>query len=126
MKRLAAAMSIGLAFFVTAVGCGPAMGSVTGTVTLDGQPAKGIQVDFEPVAGGASATGFTDEQGNYKLLFPGRKEGAPPGEYLVRMNGVEGDDTPGIALPAKYNKESDLKRTVEAGSNDFDFEIVTK
>lgn len=102
------------------------MGSVSGTVTMDGQPVRGIKVVFESVAGGASALGFTNDEGNYSLYFPGDKEGAPPGEYLVRLTGAERDDAPPLTIPAKYNVESDLKRTVEAGSNDFDFEITSK
>ncbi|HEV7282141.1 MAG TPA: carboxypeptidase-like regulatory domain-containing protein [Pirellulaceae bacterium] len=126
MRGLAAAAFISAVLLATTVGCGPTLGSVSGTVTMDGQPVEGVQLDFEPVEGGAGATGFTDEQGNYGLMFPGRQEGAPPGEYFVRLTGAERDDAEPLKIPTKYNVESDLKRTVEAGSNDFDFEIVTK
>jgi hypothetical protein len=119
--------AIPLCFALLAVGCGPPMGSVSGTVTMDGQPAEAIQVDFQPVAGDAGgAMGVTDAQGNYTLYYPGEKTGAPPGEYIVRLTGAERESSPGLVVPPKYNTESDLKRTVEAGSNDFDFEITSK
>ena len=126
MKHRAAATLFCLAIFATAIGCGPPMGDVSGTVTMDGKPAAGIQVDFASTSGGASAMGVTDEQGNYILKFPGRVDGAPPGDYLVRLTGVERESSPGIAVPEKYNVASDLKRTVAAGANDFDFEITSK
>jgi hypothetical protein len=126
MKLSAAASMLLFALFATAVGCGPAMGDVSGTVMMDGKPAPGVQVEFASAGDGASAVGFTDEQGNYTLKFPGRVDGAPPGDYIVRLTGVEREDAPGLLIPEKYNVASDLKRTVEAGSNDFDFEITSK
>lgn len=42
------------------------------------------------------------------------------------MTGAEREDAPAIEVPARYNAESDLKRTVAAGQNVFDFEIETK
>jgi hypothetical protein len=127
MNRSASAILFCLALCATAIGCGPAMGSVSGTVTMDGQPAEAIQVDFQPVAGDVGgAMGVTDAQGNYTLYYPGEKTGAPPGEYIVRLTGAERESSPGLVVPPKYNVESDLKRTVVAGANDFDFEIESK
>lgn len=126
MKYSAAATLFCLVVFATAIGCGPAMGDVSGTVTMDGKPAAGVQVEFAAVGEGASAMGFTDEQGNYVLKFPGRVDGAPPGDYIVRLTGVERESGPGLAIPEKYNVASDLKRTVAAGANDLDFEITSK
>ncbi len=57
---------------------------VKGVVTLDGSPVAGATVTFVPVQDGvgASATGKTDEQGNYVLTAVGagaahRSERAP-------------------------------------------------
>jgi hypothetical protein len=121
---------VGLAFAVlltSLVGCGEPMGTVSGTVKMDGQPKPGIQVEFYPVEGaGGSALGTTDDTGKYALQYPGGKTGAPPGEYVVRLSGVETDGAPPLQIPPRYNAESDLKKTVEAGTNVIDLEIESK
>src|SRR5262249_1455672 len=43
--------------------------SVTGKVTLGGQPLAGASVGFIPLEGGNPAAGMTDESGNYKLIW---------------------------------------------------------
>jgi hypothetical protein len=119
----------GLLVFALA-GCGPNLGSVEGTVTLDGKPVKGVEVTFQPVGEeGGTAIGYTDAQGHYNLHYPGHEEGAPPGEYNVRLAGGEGgsiDGAPPVRIPAKYNSQSDLKRTVQPGANTFDFPLESK
>ena len=81
-------------------GCGGGGGSdldtqyVEGVVTLDGKPVPDATVTFVPVTAGqgASATGYTDANGVYKLTAvavgetsaSGEAEaGTLPGEYLV-------------------------------------------
>lgn len=68
-------------------GCdsGPKVYSVTGKVTIKGNPApENTRVNFEPVGGGESAAGIVDASGNYKLFYGNEgREGAMPGQYKV-------------------------------------------
>jgi hypothetical protein len=126
-KSFTPAAVLGLLCFALA-GCGSGLGSVEGTVTLDDKPVQGVEVTFEPVGDeGGTATGYTDEKGHYALHYPGRQEGAPPGEYTVRLAGAEvlDGDAPPLRIPARYNSESDLKRTVESGTNTFNFALTS-
>ena len=111
-------------------GCssGPDLGSVTGKVTLDGQPAEGLEVEFEPKqAGGTSAIGYTQADGSYELYYPGNHPGAPPGEYTVRIRGSETDDpTQQKVVAPRYNMESELSATVESGANTFNFDVESQ
>ena len=112
------------------VGCGSSIGDITGKVTLDGKELKGIEVNFEPIDMGddvTTGTGYTQADGTYKIHYPGDKTGVPAGEYSVSISGSEVDEESGeqIKIPAKYNRETTLKRTVVAGDNVFDFELTT-
>ena len=112
-------------------GCnsGPDMGTVTGKVTLDGQPAEGLEVEFEPkqAGTGTSAIGYTQPDGSYELYYPGDRKGAPPGEYTVRIRGAERDDPAEQKVVApRFNMESELSATVESGANTFNFEVESK
>jgi hypothetical protein len=116
------------------VGCGDAnLGRVRGTVTLDGQPLEGAMVTFAPVEGGRPAAGRTDARGRYQLVYSRDAGGAMIGEHLVTITTY--DERPGengedqiIAerVPARYNAKSELKRTVEAGSNEINFELESE
>lgn len=68
-------------------GCdsGPKVYSVTGKVTIAGNPApENTRVNFEPVGDGESAAGMVDASGNYKLYHGSEgREGAMPGKYKV-------------------------------------------
>ncbi|PQO37639.1 hypothetical protein DTL21_06755 [Bremerella cremea] len=113
------------------VGCsGDSMAPVTGVVTLDGKPVSGLEVNFEPTGDTkdrTTATGYTQEDGSYSLVYPGFKEGAPLGEYIVRIVGGEAlDDGTAKRVPAEYNTDSTLKETVTSGENKFDFELTSK
>ncbi|UUO04789.1 carboxypeptidase-like regulatory domain-containing protein [Blastopirellula sp. J2-11] len=134
MKRNA--FLLGLALLLT-TGCfgssGPQLGKVHGTVTLDGQPLAGAIVAFDPAAGGRTSEATTDAEGHFQLQFAAGAEGALLGEHSIRIhtfqarvltdNGKVQD--PGVPekVPAKYNDETELKRTIERGENNFDFDL---
>ncbi|MEM7809934.1 MAG: hypothetical protein AAF532_00450 [Planctomycetota bacterium] len=70
--------ALSLATLATLVGCGGnpdgiQFASVAGTVVINGEPAEGIQVTFEPAAPadqiivGPSSTGVTDAEGRFTL-----------------------------------------------------------
>jgi hypothetical protein len=113
---------------LTAAGCGgsgdrPELGEVTGTVTLDGQPLKGVIVMFTPDSG-RPASGVTDESGRYELIYRYGVSGAKAGPNTVSFEYPTGDSGPPI--PAKYGGQSTLKKHVESGDNAFDFELSSK
>ncbi len=127
-----------LIVFVTAiatvgiVGCGfgPDVGEVTGTVTLDGNPVPGLEVNFVPIETslGTTATGYTQATGEYQLFLPGKKKKTPVGDYTVRIVAAEIDEPDGspIRIPAKYNVQSQLKATVTSGAQQHDFELTSR
>ena len=111
--------------------------SVSGTVTLDGQPLAGANVSFYPDGGsGAPANGQTDAQGRYSLST-GTDVGLAPGKYVAVVVATKeppqpydatGAEIPPIPItPAKYadTAKSDLKVDVKAGKNDVPLALVS-
>jgi len=124
-----------LAFAILAVGCGPSgpeVASVEGMVMLDGKPLESALVMFTPVAGGRPAAARTDAGGCYVLQYTEDRDGALLGEHVVSISTYqEGDVSSGIAIvpervPAKYNVHSEIKTTVKAGNNNFDFPLSSE
>jgi hypothetical protein len=122
---------IGLAL---SVGCGPGgpdVATVEGTVLLDGKPLEGAMVLFTPTAG-RPAGGLTDASGHYELVYSADRGGAMLGEHTVTISTFrpgdpdEGDVGVPEKVPARYNVQSDLKRTVEDKDNVIDFELDSK
>jgi hypothetical protein len=122
------------------VGCGSGQASVSGTVTLDGQPVIGSRqlngtVSFYRESGGAPAIGIIDESGRYTLKTGGTG-GLEPGNYRVGISirqiipPANPADMPAghIISPAKYGdmSQSGLKADVKPGSNTFDFALQSK
>ncbi|WP_146118486.1 carboxypeptidase-like regulatory domain-containing protein [Blastopirellula marina] len=129
------------------VGCGGPtgdMGTVTGTVTLDGAPLPGVMVTFTPADGERESFGVTNSSGVYKLRYTTQIMGAKKGEHQVRISpvGVEptvpvskkaavvpkGDDgdsaEKATSVPKHYYGEDYLTREVQAGSNTIDLELT--
>ena len=138
MKAAAAVAAAALCLFVSGCSSG---GSVSGPVTLDGNPLKVGVVTFHPVAGGAAAIGPIDSSGSYELQI-GNDKSIPPGDYLVTVDAAENTSSeapvekgpprppppPKRITPDKYaNKNTtDLKVTVKAGSNKIPLELKSK
>lgn len=72
----------GLVFLM---GCGPSKSPVTGSVTLDGKPLPGATVVFTSEDGSKVATGFSDDDGKFKLSYQ-NGPGIPHGTYKVTVN----------------------------------------
>ncbi len=112
------------AFILVCVGCGqgdrPALGTVEGVVTLDGQPLAGAFVQFDPGSVRGSS-GVTDADGRYELVYLRDMKGAAVGEHTVRIT-TQTETTPEI-LPARYHTETTLKETVTPGRNEIDFTL---
>ena len=123
------------------VGCGSNLATVTGTVTLDGQPLAGSDkmsgtVQFSPEGGrGATAVGNLDQSGRYHLST-GSRVGVLPGKYLVSVSAVEiippkiaGEAGSGrLATPPRYAdaKSSGFTADVAPGKNIFDYALSSQ
>ena len=105
---------------------GPQIGQVSGLITLDGEPLPSAGVRFKQ-KGFRPSLGVTDENGRYELKYLEDVQGAVVGEHEVvidRIPTVEGQ--PVRSLPDRYNKETELKRTVEPGKNEINFELTSE
>ena len=123
---------------VVVFGCGEAdpLGrrSVSGKVTLAGQPLAQGTISFEPSGKGTSA-GATITDGSYSIPT---ETGLPPGSYVVRVSsptgGVATPVAPGESgqlateqIPEEFNAKSTHKVEVaKDGKNTFDFSIPNK
>jgi hypothetical protein len=79
---------LALSILCLVAGCGPNVGAVTvnGTVLGDGEPAAGLTVQFSPVTGERSSTGFTDADGRFELRYSKDVVGALPGKHNVAFS----------------------------------------
>ena len=120
------------------IGCGPGgppIESVEGTVTLDGKPLPNASVVFVP-ENGRPAGATTDSQGHYVLTFTEGRQGAMLGKHKVRISTARdpsetpsGEPIPASpeTIPAKYNAQTELEFTVEAGKkNTADFDLSSE
>jgi hypothetical protein len=112
--------------FLIAAGCGKSgleIAPVKGHVTLDGRPLVGADIEFQLDDKHPTATGRTDQEGNYELMYKRGVVGAPVGQHSVRISFYRNAISNPPNIPERYNKQSELKREVKSGSNDIDFEL---
>lgn len=104
----------------------PDLATVTGTVSLDGNPLPSANVLFQPQQG-TTAFAMTDENGKFELMYNQDVTGATPGSYTVKISKEKNPEEPGNELlPAKYNEQSTLTADVKADQeNDFQFDLTT-
>lgn len=126
-----------VALLMTAfAGCGGAYDStVSGTVTLDGNPVPRGTVAYHPANGGPAAYALIEDDGTYTVRT-GRENGLPSGQYQVTVisnePSVETKDgrppSPGKPItPAWYKTKetSGLSFNVESGSNTLDLPLTS-
>ena len=107
------------------------LAKVKGKVTLNGQPLQGAIVEFRPTAAeGSPSAAQTDAKGRYELMYTFTTAGAMPGEHVVSIRTAEtcfddeGNEIERVErVPARYNSQTELTRTVEPGRNTFNFEL---
>ena len=114
-------------------GCGSGndRAAVRGKVTLNGRPLADAIVQFQPVApNGSPSAAKTDAQGRYELMSTFSTPGAIPDEHLVTIRSAAtyyDEEDCGAEqrerIPAKYNAQSELRRTVKPGRNTIDFDL---
>jgi hypothetical protein len=126
-KRLTT-LCLGTAMGVSALGCQRIV-DVSGTVRVDGKPARGLVVIFDPdVKDAPRGVGQTAADGGYRLrrLGPGSKTGVPAGRYTVKVM-PDIDDPGATQIPATYFRGSSLTHDVGRSTPDtYDIEISTK
>jgi hypothetical protein len=119
------------------VGCGsgsdgPPTYSVTGTVTVDGQPLKTGDIRFDPEVAGMAPDAAVITDGKFSLRAKTGKKRVVitatrdvPGQT---KKGAMGEDIPVTEdfIPARYNTSTELIETVTTGTNSFKFDLVTK
>ena len=131
MSRVAVAVGTAALSVTFLVGCsrdGPEIAPVEGTVYLDGEPLEGAYLKFQP-PNGRPSVGVTDANGEYEMIYSRQENGALVGEHTItittyqRGNWEDGIPPVPEKVPAKYNSQSELKRTVEPEHNTIDFEL---
>ncbi len=112
---------------------GISFATVTGTVTLDGEPLPQAFIRFEPESGRPSF-GRTDATGAYSLRYKGEDWGAIVGAHGVKItteNLSEDTETGEMrfvkeSLPATYHARTTLTAVVEPGENVIDFSLQSR
>jgi len=128
-----ATAALGLFVMIAASGCGRSETvSVTGTVTLNGQPADQADVNFMP-SKGRVASGVTDKEGRFSLSTNKPGDGAVPGEHVVTIGEYYPPGKPPpmsggppSRFPRKYTdyQQTPLRAKVErGGKNDFQLDM---
>ena len=125
---------------LTLIGCsgdsGPELAEVTGTVTLDGSPVAGVNLQFTPESeDGSPSYGVTDADGQYELLYSIDRSGAMPGKHRVEILPAEpntDDSGKPVAssvmtlIPTRYTQPGTLTADIQSGSNTVDFALQSK
>ena len=118
---------------VAVTGCGPSTGTVSGTVTVNGQPATSGIISFVPADGkGAPVTVEIQSGGKYSaqsvagakqvqisipVVVGKRPEYNGPGAPML--------DITEESIPAKYNSETELTFDLKPGVNQKDWAVVS-
>jgi hypothetical protein len=123
---------------IASVGCGGTYdATVSGSVTLDGQPLTRGTVKFIPDGAGAPGYGLVGGDGSYSLMT-GREAGISSGAYTVTVvanapstpdpNSPSSPPMPGKPItPVWYRdaESSPIKETVEPGSNEISLSLTS-
>lgn len=110
----------------------PPLAEVSGVVTLDGAPYPNAHVTFSP-AKGRPSEGVTDSEGKFELTYLPKVKGAEVGTHTVIITTqyqVPENSTKEVnfvePLPPKYNVQSSLTVTVDAGNNEVNFPLTRR
>lgn len=121
-----------LFLLILTTGCGdPTRAKVTGTVTIDGKPISGGMIEFRPEAQDGPTAGVgIGPDGTYKTeTATGRMVVVIEGTKVVgQRKAYDTPDSPMIDvvksyIPARYNRKSELRVDLKAGTNVCDFDL---
>jgi hypothetical protein len=133
MHRITAS-SLVLFALVLPAGCGGGMATVTGSVSLDGQPVKSGSIAFVRTEGEALREGGVIRDGTFEVSLP-------PGAYKIELNapkvagtrkqkGFDGKEEvleiTEELFPAKFNSATQLTETFKPGSNPLTLDLHSK
>ena len=123
--------TLSLAAFAAGCHRGPDLGTVTGTVRVNGQPlpfAYGRVQSFNPP--GTYGSAYTDKDGTYELQFSKSYRGAPIGQHRITIRPASGEELPedgrpvaAVQLPDRFTSGGEVIREVKPGHNVHDFDI---
>jgi hypothetical protein len=121
--------------FALSSGCGGSQGAkctISGKVTVDGQPVEAGTISFEPAAGDAPSGGGEIKAGSYTAVVP-------RGSHKVRINVPKvigerpsyGPGSPPIktyaeSLPPRYNDKTELTADAQDSTATKDFQLTSK
>ena len=122
-----------LAAFLIA-GCSKSnLGVVTGTISVDGAPAKSGSIAFFPTNRKSSTAGSEIVDGRYtaKVALGAAKVEIRVPKVVGKKKLYDRPDSPmkevlSESLPRKYNDETELKLDIHAGENVQDYELATQ
>jgi hypothetical protein len=124
-----------LAALALLAGCsgGPAAGTVSGEVTLDGQPLKQGLIRFVPADGKTATADGPIADGKYSVAVPAgeKKVEISAAKVVGRHKMYDTPDSPVVEdsvelLPARYNVRSELTYTVTKGPQEKKFDLTSK
>ena len=134
IQPIIAAHRVLLLATILIAGCGKShLGVVTGTISVDGTPAKSGSIAFFPTNRKSSTAGSEVVDGRYTA-----KVALGTAKVEIRVPKVVGQkklyDTPDSpikqimaeSLPKKYNDETELKLDVQPGKNPQDYDLKTQ
>lgn len=117
-------------------GCtkGPAIGTVEGEVTFDGQPLKDGRVLFTPIDGQGQTGGSTIADGKFTAQMPvaKMKVAINANRVIGRKPVYEGDpkspmmDVVEELIPQRYNVNTELELDVKEGKQSVKYELKKK
>ena len=135
VRSLSKAAPLLLVSLAIAAGCSQqtSQGTVTGTVTLNGQPLPAGEIRFVPADGQSATAGGTISGGKFTVAVP-------PGDKKVQISApkvtgkkkmYETPDSPTVdiveeLLPPRYNVQTELTLTVGNGTQEEKFELQSK
>ena len=127
MRVFTAALLFTASVCLMLAGC-QRIADVSGTVRVDGKPAKGLIVVFDPGTNDAPrGIATTGGDGGYTIrrLGPGAKSGVPVGTYAVKVMS-DADNPASPKVPTSYSSGKSLSFEVKGSGNVFDIDISTK
>lgn len=115
-------------------GCGKSkLATVSGAITIDGQPAEVGSIAFFPTNGKSPTAGGEIHSGRYTTAVtpgPAKVEIRVPKQVGEKKlyGTTSGPERPIFVelLPAKYNDATELQFDVQQGNNQHDFSLTTK
>jgi hypothetical protein len=121
-----------MAFFVSVAllcGCRPAATTVSGRVTIDGEPLVAAAMMFYPVAGdGRTSHAFTDKEGRYAATIDPTKMAVTISLFKPKGDSQNGEPILEESIPGRYSERSRselLMSPVEGRNTECNFDLST-